>query len=297
MTIKTLREAENKLISLIQMVKNNADRNLIYKYQGTNDLIAKQLHIEIVEQTLTGEYAFYLSTSPVTGKPTITIDPNGSDQERLNFTYFHEVTHHIIRSDDELYGFIDEIAVQNEGLVNLREQLANIGAAEFLLPGIHVKESIDKDGFSIDLLRELDQKYPISKPAITIQLARYASHKCFVIICEFGLIPAKDMGQETLIGDKKQSNNACLHVRYSASSPSNKYSIATFVPIPKLHLLSDIYENQLSIKKGKDLIPFRSGREWSAFCEGIFYKGKVYAVFNVESPRPSVSLQPELFTL
>lgn len=297
MQIKTFREAEKKLIHLIEVVKQNANINHSYKYHGIYDPIGKQLGIEIKEQTLSGQYGFYISNSPNTGMPTIIIDPNGSDEERLNFTYFHEIAHHIIRSDNELYSFIDEIAVQNEGLITLREQFANIGAAEFLLPGKDVKEIINKNKFSINLLLELDQKYPASKPAIAIQLARQATHRCFVIICEFGPIPSEEIEQEKLIKNEEQSNINYFHVRYAASSPSNKYSIGSFVTIPKNHLLSDIFENKLPMKKGKDSIPFRSRTEWDAECEGMYYKGKVYAVFNLDTPPPPANLQPQLFNI
>jgi len=297
MQIKTFREAEQKLINLIEAVKQGANIEYPYKYHGINDPIGKQLGIEIKEQALPNQYGFYMSKSPNTGKPTITIDPNGSDEERLNFTYFHEVAHHVIRSDDELYGFIDEMAAQNEGLNVLKERFANIGAAEFLLSGKDIKEVINENSFSIQLLLELDKKYPASKPAIAIQLARQANHRCFVIICEFGQISSKETDQAELIEKEKTSNTSYLYIRYAASSPSNKYSIGSFVTIPKNHLLSDIFENKLPMKKGKDSIPFRSRTEWNAECEGMYYKGKVYAVFNLDTPPPPANLQPELFKL
>jgi Zn-dependent peptidase ImmA (M78 family) len=297
MQIKTFREAEHKLINLIEAIKQEADIKHLYKYQGINDPLAKQLGVEIVEQALHNQYGLYMSKSPITGMPTITIDPNGSDEERLNFTYFHEVAHHVIRSDDELYGFIDEMAGQNEDLNTLKERFANIGAAEFLLPGEAIKEAINENSFSIKLLLELDKTYPASKPSIAIQLARQAIHKCFVIVCEYGQIPSKGTGQAELTENEKSSNTNYLYVRYAASSPSNKYSIGQFVVIPNKHLLSNVFVNKLPLRKGKDSIPFRSRTEWDAECEGMYYKGKVYAVFNLETPPPPANLQPELFKL
>ena len=295
MQIKTFREAEQKLINLIEAVKQEAHIEYPYKYHGVNDPIGEQLGIEIKEQALHNQYGFYMSQSPNTGKPTITIDPGSSDDERLNFTYFHEVVHHIIRSDDELYSFIDETAVQTDGLIALKERFANIGAAEFLLPGKEIKEAINENSFSIKLLLELDKKYPASKPAIAIQLARQANHKCFVVVREFGQVPSREAEQRELIETEKISNASDLYIRYAASSPSNKYSIGSFVVIPKKHLLSDVFENKLPLQKGKDAIPFLSGKLWTVACEGMYYKGKVYAVFNLEMPPPPASLQPKLF--
>lgn len=297
MQIKTFREAEQKIIETIHAIKQHSSLKLPFRYHGVNDPISKILDFEIKEQKLHGEYGLYLTKSPDAEKSTIVIDTNGSDEERLNFTYFHEVTHHLIRLNNELYAFIDEIATQNEDLRTIKERLANIGAAEFLLPGKDIKESINKNGFSIKLLLELDKQYPASKPAIAIQLARQAVHKCFVVVCEFGPVPTKNPVQTELIKQEKTSDINYLHVRYAANSPTNKYSIGPYTIIPKNHLLNDIFENKLPFAKRKDIIPFRSGKEWPVPCEGIFYKGKVYAVFNIDSPPPPTSLQPELFKL
>jgi len=295
MQIRNFREAEQKLFDIIQDIKRNLSIHSPYKYSGINDPLGILLDIKIKEQKLYGEYGWYLNESPDTGKPTVVLDTTSSDEERLNFTFFHEIVHHLIRSDNEIYAFIDKVATQNDDLKNIKERLANIGAAEFLLPGKDIKDAINKNSFSIKLILELDKKYPASKPAIAIQLARQAIHKCFVIVCEYGPIPNKDTKQPELIKQERVSETNYLHIRYAASSPTNNYSIGSYAIIPKSHILNDIYKNKLPLAKGKDIIPFRSGTDWSVPCEGIFYKGKVYAVFNIESPPPPASLQPELF--
>jgi Zn-dependent peptidase ImmA (M78 family) len=292
MAIITFADAENRLIKTIQKIKLSASYPSTYK--GVDDPLGELLGFKIKEQTLNSEYGLYIGNPTNDGVPIVAIDPKGSDVERLNFTYFHEVSHHLIRSDDELYSFFDELAAQNEDLYSLKERFANIGAAEFLLPSSEVREFISKRSFSISLIKELDQSYPASKPAIAIQLARYASHKCIVVICHFGVLPGKLGGQTNLPTlDNTEANNT-FYVQYSASSPSNKYSIAKYAHVPRNHFLWGVYEQKLDITKGQALIPFRKQMEWKTDCEGMYYKGKVYAVFNIEKPPPSSDLQPRL---
>ena len=296
MSLKNFQEAEQRLIEKIRSVKQHPTIKPPYKYVGANDPLSILLGFAIKEQKLDYEYGLYIANPTTSDKPQIIIDPNGSDKERLNFTYFHEVSHHLIRSDGELYEFLDELATQGGDFKTLKDLFANIGAAEYLLPRGDVKELIDTKSFSIKLLLDLDQKYPASKPAIAIQLARQAIHKCFVVICEYGILPQKDEGQIGLPTEPKQAvETNHLYIRYSSSSPTNKYTIGRYTIIPKNHILRKIYEEKLEYSKGVDNIPFRSGKEWQVPCEGLYYKGKVYGVFNIEPPPPPDALQPKLF--
>lgn len=296
MPLQNFRDAEQRLIQLIKLVKGDISIKPTYRYSGINDPISRLLGFDIKEQKLDGEYGLYINNPPGGDKPLVVIDPNSSNEERLNFTYFHEVSHHLIRADNELYGFLDRIATQNNDLKSLKEKFANIGAAEFLLPTEDVKEFIGRNSFSIKLLLELDKKYPASKPAIAIQLARNATHKCFVVICEYGPIPSKNKQQIRLPAEIDNNvDGNYLHVSYSASSPSNEYSIGKYTIIPKNHMLRSIFEQKNPYLKGTDLIPFKGKTEWLVQCEGLYHKDKVYAVFNRDSPPPPSHLQPELF--
>lgn len=173
------------------------------------------------------------------------------------------------------------------------EDYCNIGAAEFLIPREDVRKVILEHGFSIMLIEKLDQLYPASKPAIAIQLAQCALHRCFVIICEYGILSQHNLQQKGLFGTSKPSVSQ-LYVLYSSSSPSNKYSIGRFVVIPKNHILQSCFRGQQPIRE-KASIPFRSDTIWETECEAFFYKGKVYAVFNVDPPPPSNIHQLSMF--
>lgn len=89
--------------------------------------------------------------------------------------------------DGELYGFLDDHSPQD--LHPTLERFCHMGAAEFLVPSVEIRKIIDEQGFSIVLIRDLDEKFPASKPAIAIQLTQCASHQCIVMVCEYGLIP------------------------------------------------------------------------------------------------------------
>jgi hypothetical protein len=264
-------------------------------YHGVTDRFAIALGIEVEEKKLDVDFGGYIPANPPSRpKPVIWLDSDDTDIEHRNFTYFHEISHHLIREDDEIYAFLNTIADRNDDLISLEERFANIGAAEFLVPSTEVSNLVFEKGFSISLLPELDSIFPASKPAISIQLAQCAPHRCFVVVCEFGNPPRNQPLQEGLI-QNVEFQTPHLFVRYATNSPSqDKYSIASYTTIPQDHLLSKVYETHQK-SKGKDRIPFRSGKMWTVDCEAIYYKGRVYASFNITHPLPSSFLQPSLF--
>lgn len=280
MSIVTERDAKRRMRELVWRIKEDMSLKFQPRYHGVNDPVAKHLEIEVKEQDVQfGEGGMYIPGE----SPKIVIDPRSGEQERLNFSFFHEVSHHLIRMDGELYGFLDDHSPQD--LHPTLERYCHIGAAEFLVPEGKVRKVIGKQGFSIELIRELDEKYPASKPAIAIQLAQCATHQCIVVVCNYGVIPQRNEAQTPLI-DTQEDVQSQLFVQYSSSSPSCKYTTGRFVPIPKGHLLANSYE-QKSFLKGCGDLPVRSGKKWPNNCEAFFYRGKVYAVFNLTDPPSS----------
>lgn len=277
MLIMTERDAGQRMRELVWRVKEDIGQGFSPQYCGVNDPVAKHLKIEVRERKLQyGDGGMYLPGEC----PRIAIDSTSGEQERLNFTYFHEVSHHLIRQDEELYGFLDDHSPQD--LHPTLEHYCNIGAAEFLIPVADVQEIINNRGFSIELIRDLDTAFPASKPAIAIQLAQCATNQCIVVVCEYGILPDKNESQTALKGIT-ETTLPQLFVQYSSSSSSCKYTSGRFVPIPRKHFLAGVYEAKI-FAKGFDVIPFRSGTEWAVNCEGFFYRGKVYAVFNITDP-------------
>ena len=275
MPIVTERDAQERLRSLVQQCKTRLGIDRMPSYEGPNHPLAILLNIEIREQQGVLHGGNYIPGE----LPYITIDPYVSSPERLNFTFFHEVTHHLLRGDGELYGFLDDHASTKFGRV--LEDYCNIGAAEFLIPYADVKAIFRSKGFSMGLLPELDASYPASRPAIAIQMAQCAQHQCVVIICEQKMLSQQD---GTLIpGGFVADQNPSLVAIYSSSSPSFQYRSGINVRIPPDHIISSVY-TQKTCLRGKAAIPVHSGRQWIVDCDAIYYVGKVYAAFNVTSP-------------
>lgn len=279
MHIVTERDARHRLLWLVAQVKSEMQLAKPPQYCGIHDPVAKHLRIKVEEQVGLWGDGTYVPENP----PRIVIDPTKGDQERLNFTFFHEVSHHLIREDDELYGFLDDHSPQD--LHPALERYCNMGAAEFLVPESDVLQLIREQGFHIELISELDTIFSASKPAIAIQLAQCAQHQCIIVVCEYGKIPRRNQAQIPIRGAIKSTQQQ-LFVQYVSSSPSCKYKTGRFVPVPREHLITTAYQTQ-SLVKGRGNIPVRSGKIWPSDCEAFFYKGKVYGVFNLTPPPQS----------
>ena len=295
MGVTTFREARQRLIGLIRQTKEELGGLNPTGYQGPHDPLAKHFGIKIEERSLTFDFGNYITANPPSRPtPIIILDTKAAGDVHLNFTYYHEISHHIIRMDDDLYAFLDNIAQQKNDFTALIDRFANIGAAEFLIPSDDLSLFLQEKGFGVQHIPELDERYPASNPAIAIQLAQCATHLCFVVLCEYGHLSTGDVAQRSLV-EVPSDNQPKLYVRYSSNSPGQeKYSIASYSIIPKNHILSLAFQNQQFIK-GRDRIPFKSGKGWNVDCEALYYKGRVYGVFNTSRPDPPSSQQPRLF--
>lgn len=288
MDVRNERQARQRVIEIVRRTKVELGLETSPSYAQDRDRITGHFGIVVKEEPgHPFDEGEYIPANP----PRIVIDPSDVDPDRLNFTFFHEVMHHLIRQDSHLYGFLHEHTPQNDQFKAAIDSYCNIGAAEFLIPSDEVQKAIAEHGFRITLIEDFDNRYPASKPAIAIQLAQCANHECFVVVCNYGELPRQTRGQKQLKG-MPTTREPQLYIQYTASSPTNKYSISRFMPIPREHLLFHAYETQ-SLICDKDAIPFRSGTTWRAQCEAFFYKGKVYAVFNATDPQSPQ--QMELF--
>jgi hypothetical protein len=276
------QQAKRRVLELVWRIKAELNLQNPPHYIGINDPIAKHLGVEVKEEYLPFDEGEYMPKDPpLTNSPIIVLDPRVGDADRLNFTFFHEIMHHLIREDDELYSFLHEYTPRNQDFKTALERYCNIGAAEFLIPAEDVRKAIAERGFSIRLVEYFEPKYPASKPAIAIQLAQCATHKCFVVVCEWGRMPQQQTSQ---VSFSSAVETPQLYVLYASSSSSTGYPIGRFVLVPSDHVIAIAYETQGSVK---DIAPilFRSGnRRWKCECEAFYYKGKVYAAFNASSP-------------
>jgi len=280
MQVQTEPEARRRVRELVQRTKATAGLQKAPRYLGVKDPIADCLGILVKEEVLPlCDEGQYIPDDP----PIIVLDPRIGDPDRLNFTFFHEISHHLICRDDKLYSFLHEYtAASDKHFDAALEHYCNIGAAEFLIPAEEVCKVIEEQGFSIRLVEHLEPIYPASKPAIAIQLAQCAIHQCFVVVCEWGQMPQQQMPQVSFLSP--MDSRPQLYVLYASSSPSARYSIGRFVTVPSDHVIALAYQSQSTVKDTAPIL-FRSGnREWKCECEAFYYKGKVYAAFNASPP-------------
>jgi hypothetical protein len=280
MQIQTEQEARQRVRELVQHTKAAVGLQEAPRYLGVKDPIASYVGVMTKEEHLPlGDEGQYIPGDP----PIIVIDTWIGDSDRLNFTFFHEISHHLICQDNELYSFLHEYASANDKHFDTAlEHYCNVGAAEFLIPAEDVRKVIEEQGFSMRLVEHLDPIYPASKPAIAIQLAQCATHQCFVVVCEWGQTPQRQIPQTSFISPVDSGPQ--LYVLYASSSPSTRYPIGRFVPVPSDHVIALAYQSQ-SMAKDTAPILFRSGnRRWKCECEAVYYMGRVYAAFNVSPP-------------
>lgn len=291
MNIETESQARKHLIDLITQVKRELNLKHPPRYNGIDDPIAKHLGLEVCEVALEFAEGQYIPD-----RRLIVLDPRVADGDRLNFTFFHEVSHHLIREDALLYSFLNEYVSGNQALKKVVETYCNFGAAEFIIPMQDLRHFTTNRGFSIAHIKQLEEFYPASKIAIAIQMAHCATHQCHVVVCEHGLPPRrKEVQASSSFLIEALLDSPCLYVAYTAHSPSvMKYSIARYTKIHKEHMIAKVYHQRLHLK-GQDTIPFRSPTRWVVDCEAYFLKGKVYAVFNVSSPLTQSTQQLGLF--
>lgn len=232
-----------------------------------------------------GQDGAYLEVSK-----TIVINQAMSSRERHNFTCYHELVHYLIRQEDDLYSYLHDVYPDSGQFEGVIELLCNIGAAELIIPREKVRSLIEEEGFALTHLPRLCTDLDASAPAGLIQLIQCAPHPCYGVACEYGLPTAQHHeGQSSFI---PRQPNAALYILFAVWSPSARYKIARSTIIRDSHLLNQAYQQE-GYLTGEEAIPFRSGTEWRVRCEAMYFRGKVYGIFNEKQP-PSAD-QPRLF--
>lgn len=265
------------LINKIKQIKSDCGISQYCTYSGNALQIAQHLHLSIKSGALPGDSsAFYDGISK-----TIVIDLDKGNSERINFTFYHEISHHLIQTDDVFYSQIIDLVGENNNLDEIEEKLANAGAAEFLMPSEEIIRIIDNKGFSINLFPEIYEKYPASRPAVLVQMAQCATHQCILCICS-------QMFDEEF--------NYRLFVDFSTESSSCKYTIGKNHEIPIGHFLYDVSESRPYLSDRRAKVPYKNSTTiHKVSSEALYYDGKVLALFNLSDAPLSKSEAPTLF--
>lgn len=216
----------------------------------------------------------------------ITLNSRVSHQERRNFSFCHELIHDRIVCDDDFYAVLHEFTegMSKDEIEQVVERLCNIGAAELLIPSSEVEGIIDEQGFSIELIPDLCERFSASSIAVAFKLLSVAKHDCYLFIAEKREF--EETGNQPLLIHVKPDRVWHLWVVYSGSSPSAKYNMGRNYPIASGHLMYQANENGGYVTHGEDDIPRRNSkkRRWEVKCECMAYKGWVFGFFHEREP-------------
>lgn len=207
----------------------------------------------------------------------IVLSTSVTTPERINFSFCHEIMHVRIEDDaDLLSDFADAFRRSDEEAM---ERLCNAGAAELLMPSENVRQFMLDRGFSTSLIPELCERFQASSLAVAFQMVDRAQHECHLVIAEPRV--------------KTSSQAPELVIIYTGRSSSiDKYSIKRWQMLPQRSLLYDAWRRgEGNSSRGEDCIPFATGTEWIVPCEALYFRGKVFAFFNVAQPVSSAQLK------
>lgn len=270
------RVTEQKLVGSAIALATSTRREIIEAGLDMNDYnaIAALFDASVVFDDLPfGKDGSYLKD-----QRNIVLNKRVRNQERRNFSFFHELMHARIEDDPDLLSdFADAYKRSDEETM---ERMCDAGAAELLMSAQEVRQVMRTKGFSAALIPELCQRFQASSLAVAFQLVNLASHKCHLVIAE------------PLTNGHGQA--AELVIIYTGRSPAeDKYSVARGHALPERSLLYEVWQlGEGESKQAEDCIPFASGTEWVVPCDAFRFRGKVFAFFNVE---PSIS--PNQMTL
>jgi len=260
-------ELENMVISMVQTVKSNcpvwADPERLSSSLG--------LFVHLAQQD-----------SPIQGASVdnvVVLSSTGRSLGRQVFTFYHEILHHLIRRNEELYSSLHDHYEDEEEFRNANERLANIGAAEFMLPRQSIVEASHRYGYSLELLPHFLGSTRVSPTAVCVQLALSAPHRCIGLVAR----PSGN-GTPSRLSPRGVPDRALI-TEVAVSSGTMKYRVGRNISISRGHLLHRVMlGDERTITSGKARIPFRN-TVWEADCEAIRIHGQVFALFHVDPPR------------
>jgi hypothetical protein len=175
---------------------------------------------------------------------------------RVEFTIYHEITHHLLDEDGEIIEHFTDLLPNDAAAFDREiERCCDRGAAEFLMPRGRVAETIRSEGYSVDLVGLVAETHGASLIASALQLAHCAPVECYVVLCSYGTVP------------KCRPRRRGLYVDYAGVSPTRRYPLGRFSPVPSDHALSYAREQRGRVEDATSYVPFRSGKRMPCRCE------------------------------
>lgn len=120
------------------------------------------------------------------GKSLIVVNDNIGFETRRNFTLAHELGHYLMHRADLIQHLDDSASLawfdtKNKTRISQQEIEANTFAAEILLPSHLFKEEVFKQPFDPGLIREISDKYNVSRSSVIYRFIEMGNHP----ICVF----------------------------------------------------------------------------------------------------------------
>ena len=212
--------------------------------------------------------------------------------ERVRFTLYHEICHHLLRQDEEFWSELHDWVVRDRDFEVVVERLCNLGAAEFLLPRSCIRPILDTEGASVALIERLAGHFKASRLATAIQIVDCASHACIFVVA--ARMEAAGIRHPRMLS-VGHSGPAPLLVERAMPSRKARYTVGRHTPIRRGSIIADAEaaeEGHIILER--DFVPFRSGKKWEVDAEAVRLGTRVYSLFHLESPVPPCAGQLRL---
>jgi Zn-dependent peptidase ImmA (M78 family) len=199
----------------------------------------------------------------------IVISTKVKNEERINFTFLHELMHARIQDDPDLLSACHDVPGGFSD--DLIEKLCNKGAAEMLMPS----EVVRQHGCSVALIPALCEQFSASSLAVAFQMINCADDVRYLVIAELRTVvvaAAMPMVLEVIHGER-------LVVVYGAKSPAAKYPIRRNRHLRLGHGLYHAVERPGILLKMEADVPI-GDNPWPLPCECLYFRQKVFAIFH-----------------
>lgn len=254
---------------------------------GDPMLLARHLGLKVVVSHYDGDQdGFHVEDVVVLGTQ------QGQTPERVRFTLYHEICHHLLRQDEELWSELHDCVARDRDFGAVVERLCNLGAAEFLLPRSYIRPILETEGVSVALIERLAGHFKASRLATAIQIVDCATHACILVVAARVEPPSIRHPRMLSPGN---SSPAPLVVERAMPSRKARYTVGRHTPIRRTSIIAAAEAGEeRRVLSERDWVPVRSGKKWEVDAEAVRLGTRVYSLFHLESPVPPCAGQLRL---
>ena len=187
--------------------------------------------------------------------------------ERIEFTIFHEVTHHLIEDDGEILSQFGEYFMgkaDDKKEHYALEALCHRGAGEFVMPSAHFLPMIQSMNWRVAGIKHAAARFGCSAVAAAFQFTLYHPKACFLAVCEMGV--------------PRGRRDEVLHVAYTVCNRAVDFPMYRYETVPKHHLVHQVWHDG-SDMTGEAQGFYRSPKSRPMECEVTCVGRRAYAAF------------------